>query len=147
MTQHSRSSEKRDRSGGDRLAQHAKPSIWEWVAAGIGGVLVAAVLGFMAYEAAMLSPHPTPRLAIRIDTVVAYPSGYVVEFRAMNDGDATAANVLVQGDLRSDTTLVERSEAVIDFVPAGSSRPGGLVFKNDPRRHKMEVRPVGFDIP
>jgi uncharacterized protein (TIGR02588 family) len=42
---------------------------------------------------------------------------------------------------------VERSEATIDFVPARSSRHGGLVFKNDPRRYRMEVRPVGFDRP
>jgi uncharacterized protein (TIGR02588 family) len=147
MTQGTRDSQRRERSGGDRAVQHAAPSIWEWVAAGIGGALVVAVLGFMAYEAATLSSHPTPRLTVRIDTVVAYPSGYVVEFRAMNAGDATAASVIVQGELRSDTTVVERSEAMIDFIPAGSSRSGGLVFKNDPRRFQAEVRAAGFDMP
>jgi uncharacterized protein (TIGR02588 family) len=147
MTQGSRASQKRERSNGDRPAQHAEPSIWEWVAAAIGGALVVAVVAFMAYEAATLSPHPTPRLAIRIDTVVADPSGYIVEFRAINSGDATATSVLVQGELRSDTGLVERSEGTVDFVPARSWRRGGLVFARDPRTHRMEVRPVGFDRP
>jgi uncharacterized protein (TIGR02588 family) len=148
MTQQgARASQKRERSDGGRPAQHAEPSIWEWVAAGIGGALVVAALGFMVYEAATLTAHPTPRLAIRIDTVVAYPAGYIVEFRAINAGDATAASVLVQGELRSDTGVVERSEAMVDFVPARSWRQAGRVFKNDPRGYRMDVRPVGFDRP
>jgi uncharacterized protein (TIGR02588 family) len=147
MTQGARAPHKRGPSQGDQPVQRAEPSIWEWVAAGIGGALVVAVVGFMAYEAATLSPHPTPRLAIRIDTVVAYPGGYIVEFRASNSGDATAASVLVEGELRSDTGVVERSEATIDFVPAGSWRTGGLVFTKDPRSYQMEVRPAGFGRP
>jgi uncharacterized protein (TIGR02588 family) len=127
--------------------QHAEPSIWEWVAAGIGGALVVAVLAFMSYEAATLGPHPSPKLAIRIDTVLAYPGGYIVEFRATNSGDATAAHVLVQGELRSDSGVVERSESTVDFVPARSWRTGGLVFAQDPRAFRVEVRPVGFDRP
>jgi uncharacterized protein (TIGR02588 family) len=142
-----RGSQRREPNDGERPAQHAASSIWEWVAAGIGGAMVVAVVAFMAYEAATLSPHPTARLAIRIDTVVAYPSGYIVELRAINSGDATAASVLVQGELRGDTGVVERSEVTVDFVPARSWRAAGLVFKNDPRRHRMEVRPVGFDRP
>lgn len=109
--------------------------------------MVVAVVAFMVYEAATLSPHPTPRLAIRIDTVVAYASGYIVELRAINSGDATASGVLVQGELRADTGVVERSEVTVDFVPARSWRRAGLVFAQDPRAHRMDVRPVGFDRP
>jgi uncharacterized protein (TIGR02588 family) len=101
----------------------------------------------MAYEAATAPPDAVPRLVVQVDTVVAYRSGYAVEFRAINDGDATAANVQVHGELRADTGVVEQSESTIDFVPARSWREGGLVFQNDPRRYRLEVRPVGFNRP
>jgi uncharacterized protein (TIGR02588 family) len=88
-----------------------------------------------------------PQLAIRVDTVVSYPHGYVVEFRAVNPGGSTAANVQVEGELRGDTGFVERSESTIAFVPARSWRTGGLVFRAEPARHRLEVRVVGFDRP
>lgn len=125
----------------------AHPSIYEWIAAAAGCTLVLLVIGFMVYEAATLSDHPVPRLAVRLDTVIAYPGGYIAEFRATNSGDATAAGVVIEGRIRDDTVLVERSEATINFVPAHSWRGGGLLFKNDPRRHTLEIRAVGFERP
>jgi uncharacterized protein (TIGR02588 family) len=147
MTERRRGSEKSEQREGDRPAQPAAPPIWEWVVAAMGGALVVAVLGFMAYEATTLSDHPMPKLTVRIDTVASHAGGHVVEFRVGNSGDATAADVLIQGELRSDVGVLERSEATIGFVPARSWRTGGLVFTNDPRRHRMEVRAVGFERP
>lgn len=137
----------RDGNSGDQRTRHRRPSLWEWAAAALGAAIVAAAIGFMVYDAVTAAPHPVPKIAVRVDTVVAYRSGYIVEFRAINAGDATAANVLVQGELRSDTGVVERSKATIEFVPGGSWRPGGLVFTKDPRAYRMEVRPLGFDRP
>lgn len=113
----------------------------------LGGAITIAVLGFMLYEALTEPANPVPKLVVRVDTIVAYPSGYVAELRAINAGDATAARVQVQGELRADTGVIERSESTVDFVPARSWRRGGLVFQNDPRRHRLEVRVVGFDRP
>jgi uncharacterized protein (TIGR02588 family) len=136
------------RNAGDRPARtHAKPSSWELVAAAIGAAIVVATLGFMVYEAMTAPPNAVPQIVVRVDSIVPYPSGYVVEIRAINAGDATAAAVQVHGELRSDTGVVDQSESTVDFVPARSWRPGGLVFKNDPRRYQVEVRPVGFDRP
>jgi uncharacterized protein (TIGR02588 family) len=132
---------------GDQRTAHRKPSLWEWAAAALGAAIVAATIGFMVYDAVTAPSDGVPKIEVRVDSVVAYSSGYVVEFRAINAGDATAASVLVQGELRSDTGVVERSEATVDFVPAGSWRPGGLVFTKDPRAYHMEVRPLGFDRP
>lgn len=115
--------------------------------AALGAALVAATLGVLVYEALTADPHATPRLTVRVDTVVADRSGYTVEYRAFNDGDATAARVLVRGELRDVARVVEQSESTIDFVPARSSRSGGLVFRNDPRAYRVEVRAVGFDRP
>jgi uncharacterized protein (TIGR02588 family) len=125
----------------------AKPSIWEHVAAAVGGAIVLATLAFMAYEALTTPTGAVPKLAVRVDTIVSYPHSHVVEFRAVNSGDATAANVQVEGELRADTGVVERSESTVGFVPAQSWRVGGLVFKTQPAGHRLEVRVLGYDRP
>ncbi len=136
------------RRGGEQPRRHAKPSAWEWAAAGTGAAVVLAAVGFMVYEAMTLDPHPTPKIAVRVDTVMAARSGYVVEYRAINEGDGTAARLLVRGELRDAAgVVVEQSESTIDFVPARSWRPGGLVFRKDPRLYRVELRPAGFDRP
>ena len=132
---------------GDQSATHHTPSIWEWTVAAFGAAIVLVAIGFMVYDAVTAAPGAVPMISVRVDRIVAYPSGYVVEFRTTNDGDATAAQVLVRGELRSDSGVVELSESTIDFVPARSWRIGGLVFTKDPRAHRMEVRAVGFDRP
>jgi uncharacterized protein (TIGR02588 family) len=55
--------------------------------------------------------------------------------------------VQVEGELRADTGVVERSESTVGFVPARSWRKGGLVFRAEPARYRLEVRVVGYDRP
>jgi uncharacterized protein (TIGR02588 family) len=138
------SQERRDKPLGH---PHAKPSIWEHAAGVAGATIVVATLAFMAYEALTTPTGAVPQLAVRVDTVVSYSNSHVVEFRAMNAGDATASDVQIEGELRADTGVVERSEATIAFVPAQSWRRGGLVFKGDPSIYRLQVRVVGFDRP
>lgn len=127
--------------------QRSRPSLWETTAGALGAVIVVATIAFMVYEAVTTPADPVPQLAVRIDTVVSYAEGHVVEFRATNNGHATAANVQIRGELLADTGVVERSESTVDFLPARSWRSGGLVFKADPTRHRVELRVVGFDRP
>jgi uncharacterized protein (TIGR02588 family) len=127
--------------------QRSKPPLWETAAAVLGAVIVGATIAFMVYEAVTTPADPVPQLAVRVDTVVSYADGHVVEFRATNTGHATAANVQIRGQLTADTGVVERSESTVDFVPARSWRRGGLIFKADPARHRVELRVVGFDRP
>jgi uncharacterized protein (TIGR02588 family) len=131
----------------DRRRSADKPAIWEWVAAALGAAVVLAAIGFMIYEAMTGGPHPIARITVEVDTIVPYSSGYVVEFRAINEGDASAARVVVSGELRSDTGVVERAEVTVDYVPARSWRKGGFVFAKDPRAHRVELRSKGFDRP
>lgn len=126
---------------------HAKPSLWEHAAAALGGAIVIATLAFMIYEAVTTPSDAVPQLAVRVDTIISYAHGHVVEFRAVNTGDATAANVQVRGELQADAGIVERSESTVDFVPARSWRKGGLVFNARPARDRLDVRVVGFDRP
>jgi uncharacterized protein (TIGR02588 family) len=129
------------------MEQHAKASVWEWVAAAIGAALVIAVIGFMAYQAIAARADLYPRISVSVDTIIGYGDGYIVEFRAENTGSATVAGLLVKGRISSDTGVVEESEVTIDFVPPKSRQRGGLLFTEDPRAYRLEVRPAGYDRP
>lgn len=121
-------------------------SAWEWAIAAVGALVVLSAVGFLLHDA-LTSPSTPPRIEITVDSVVATEHGHVVEFRARNHGYRTAARLLVEGEIRSDTGTVEKAQATIDYVPAQSSRRGGLLFEHDPRSHTLEVRGKGYDAP
>lgn len=131
------SGEKRDGSG---------TSGWEWAIAAVGALVVLSAVAFLLHDA-LTSPSTSPRIEIMVDSVVATEHGHVVEFRARNHGYRTAAGLLVEGEIRSDTGTVEKAEATIDYVPAQSSRRGGLLFEHDPRSYTLEIRGKGYDTP
>ena len=118
----------------------------EWGVAGLSTLLVLGAVGFLLHDAARGSPSH-PRIAIEVDTVVRAGQGYLVEFRAWNHGQTTAAGLLIEGEIRSDTGTVEKSEVTIDYVPSEGMRRGGLFFTHDPRRNRLEIRPKGYDRP
>lgn len=118
----------------------------EWAVAALGALLVLGAVGLMLHEALTQASTP-PSIEVSVDTIVRTPYGYVVEFRARNHGQQTAAGVVVEGELKSDTGTVEKAQVTIDYVPAGSSRSGGLLFAHDPRTHSVEIRPKGYDRP
>jgi uncharacterized protein (TIGR02588 family) len=130
-------------SNGDETQQ---TSLWEWAAAALSTVVVLGAIGFMLNEAFTVPSSP-PMITVRVDTIVAAGSGYVVEFRAQNSGQTTAAGLTIEGELRSDTGTVEKSNVTIDYVPAGSHRRGGLLFTHDPARYTLQIQPKGYDRP
>lgn len=123
-----------------------KASRWEWVAAAVGTLLVLGTVAFMLHEAFTGARTP-PAVAVTVDSVFPQESGFLVRIRAENTGGETAAGLLVEGELRSDTGTVETSEATIDYLPAGGKRFGGLFFEEDPRSNALTVRPKGYDRP
>lgn len=133
-----------ERKQGSRRRQPT--SQWEWVAAGISTLLVLGAVGFMGYEA-LVGPSGPPRLRIEVDSIMAAQGGYLVEFRVHNSGPATAAALLVKGELHADTGTVETSEVTIQFVPGEAARRAGLYFSHDPRLYRLEIRPKGYDRP
>jgi uncharacterized protein (TIGR02588 family) len=133
-----------DGGGGHNAPQATSP--WEWLVGLAGAVLVAATVAFMGYQAATDEDTP-PDIVIQVDSVSRLSGGYVVEFRAKNVGGTTAAQVQVQGELRGAAGVVETSGVSIDYVPSSSERRAGLLFRQDPRRHRLEVRATGYDLP
>jgi uncharacterized protein (TIGR02588 family) len=129
-----------------RRPGHPHTPLIEWIAALVSTLLVLWLLGYTAWEAFTHEERP-PIIAVRADSVIAAPGGFLVLFTARNEGGETAAALNVVGALRADSTTVEESQATIDFLPLGGERRGGLFFTRDPRHLSLELRAAGFDTP
>jgi uncharacterized protein (TIGR02588 family) len=119
---------------------------WEWAFGIAGFILVGATVVFLGYRAFAGAQGP-PDIAVRAESVVAVEGGYLVPISAVNKGDIPAANVTVQGALKSESATVETSEMTFQYLPGRSERKGGLFFGQDPRRLKLVVRARGYEKP
>jgi uncharacterized protein (TIGR02588 family) len=88
-----------------------------------------------------------PRFAITIESVAASGPDFLVRFSIRNDGDNTAAQVIVEGELEHGEASPETSSVTFDYVPAGSVRRGGVLFRHDPQTGQLTLRPLGFREP
>ena len=81
------------------------------------------------------------------ERVLGLEDGYLVQFRAFNQGGAAAAELMIEGEATGPDGSTEASEAVLDYVPARSSREGGLWFSGDPRAGQLTLRATGYAEP
>jgi uncharacterized protein (TIGR02588 family) len=130
--------------GSDQEAQ-AIPTL-EWIVGGIGFVIIAGVLGFLLYDG-MSDHNPLPDIKLSVDAVMPARNGYLVRITATNEGGLTAEGVIVEGELRSGTEMLERSQTVIEFLPSHSKKRAGLYFSRDPRQFELNLRPHGYEEP
>ena len=133
----------RDAEGPPRAP--AEISRWEWLAGGIGLLVLLALLGFLAREAT--TRRTPPDLVARVDSVSRGSSGWLAHLRVDNRGRETAVSVMVEGELATAAGDTMRSETTLDYVPGRSHRGGGLLFDQDPRLGKLDVRVIGFQEP
>ena len=136
------------RSGPDsknRQESNAIP-IWEWIIAAFGLVIVTGVLGFLLYETLGGNQLP-PDVRLSVDSVARTGNGYLVKITAVNDGGSTAEGVIIEGQLKNGSDLVERSETTLDYLPPRSKKKAGLFFMKDPRQFELQVRPFGYEEP
>ena len=118
----------------------------EWIVAIVSAALVLGVLGFLIYDG-VRSPRTPPGITIEVDSIQNAGPGYLVLFHARNSGHATAAEVVVEGELEADSGRVETSETTLDYVPAEGEQGGGLYFRHDPRRSRLRLRAQGYREP
>ena len=121
-------------------------SISEWIVAIVSAALVLALLGYLIYDGTR-SPRTPPDVTVEVDSIQKAGSGYLVLFRARNNGRITAAEVVVEGELEPESGKVERSETTIDYVPARGEQRGGLYFRTDPQRSRLRLRAHGYRDP
>jgi uncharacterized protein (TIGR02588 family) len=118
----------------------------EWMLAGLGALIICGSVGFLGYKAWTDGDGP-PAIQCETLEIRRVPTGYVVEIKLRNEGAATAAQLKIVGELIKDNSVIESGEAVFDYVPAGSTRSGGLFFLNDPRAYQLRIHPEGYQRP
>lgn len=115
----------------------------EWVVAALGAALIVTIIGYMIFFTSAHPPSP-PDVTVLQTSKVRVSQGYLVEFVARNEGNSTAANLVVKGVLTDGDRVVEESETTLDYVPQQAERKGGLFFRNDPSMHTVELQAGGY---
>jgi uncharacterized protein (TIGR02588 family) len=118
----------------------------EWLVAGLGALLVAGTIGYLTAQALWRDTTP-PDVRLVAEPARALEGGWLVRFRAFNQGGEPAAELLIEGELRGPDGSVETSEATLDYLAPGSQREGGLLFSRDPRRFELALRAKGYARP
>src|SRR5690606_35009510 len=77
-----------------RKSQPIPPA--EWVVAAVGLILTLGLLGFLL-RSALDGPRRPPDISVAVDSVVQQNSGWLAFVTATNAGDATAADVTLEG--------------------------------------------------
>ena len=123
---------------------HTAISPAEWIAVGISAaVVIGAIVTLLLHAGGNRTP---PDLVVAVDAVEPVTSGFLVRFTVENKGGTTAAHVVVRGESRG-AASGEDPEVVFDYVPDGSRRRGGLLFKADPRHGALTLRAVAYREP
>jgi uncharacterized protein (TIGR02588 family) len=117
----------------------------EWIAGGIGLLLVTFTVGFMLYSALTRGDAP-PDVRVELLSVTPVSDGFVAKFRAANHGDHAASQVHIFG-AHGEGSAREESEAVLDFLAAHSHKGGGLFFRREPSRDTLSLRATGYQEP
>ena len=125
--------------------QPTRISAWEWAAAAVATVMVISMV--VTLLLAGRREQTPPRFAVTIESVAASGPDFLVQFSIRNEGQKTAAQVIVEGQLERGETLPETSSVTFDYVPGGSVRRGGVLFRHDPRSGQLTLRPLGFREP
>jgi len=121
--------------------QPPRTPLLEWIASGLGLLLIIGVTAVIARDAFNGSADMAPDVTVAATRVRPSGTGFLVEFEARNVSPITAAQLTVEGKLPGGET----STATIDYVPGRSVRRGGLFFSEDPRGVKL--RALGYQDP
>ena len=122
--------------------QRATPLL-EWLVAGLGVLLVGGAIAFLVYHSVTRDRSP-PDIRVVTERVLDLDNGYLVQFRAFNEGRSAAAEVTIEAQLTGPDGTTEVGEAVLDYLPPRSDREGGLLFTGDPRAGELRLRAKGY---
>jgi uncharacterized protein (TIGR02588 family) len=131
----------------DKQDKAPREPLLEWIAAGLGLALTLGLIGVIGREAVTGDGKEPPAIEVQALSTRQLPSGFLVELVATNRSGGTGAAVTVEGELKSGEISVETSSLVLDYVPGHAERRGGLFFKEDPRKHQLELRALGYQEP
>lgn len=127
--------------------KEARQPHWiEWTTGAVSAALVAMLIGWIAWDA--LTPEDdSPDLSVRLVDTEPRQNGYQVRFEVSNAARATAADVVVRGELRDGDQIVEVVETTLDYVPMQSKASGGLIFQHAPGELSVRLSAIGYSEP
>lgn len=108
----------------------------EWIAAGLGLLVVLSALGVLLWHAVSGAGAPAS-LDIRPGAIARSGDAWRLQVEVRNTGERTAAQVEIEGALGEET-----ASAVIDYVPGHGRREAALVFSERP--DAADLRVVGW---
>lgn len=118
----------------------------EWIIGSVCGLLVLALLGFLAFEA-LSGGDGMPVLQAIAGPPVPAGESFVVPVRVSNSGRSTAADVAVEGRLVGEGGKEETASTTLDYVAGGSSAGAALIFTADPASGKFELAVKSYTVP
>lgn len=127
-------------------AQARKPARTEWVVAVLGAIMVLGAVAHLLHTALSRDRSP-PDVELAVVQTIELDGGYLVRFRARNQGGTAAESVRVGSELAMPDGAVETRRALLPELPPRSDREGGLVFEHDPRAGRLRLHVEGFAIP
>lgn len=134
------------RSEKGRHRERHDPHWIEWLTGLFSAVLIAAMLGWIGWEAFMRQASP-PDLSVTVLATEKATGGYRVSFDIHNTATTTAAAVPVVGRLLEGGRVIEENRVIFDYVAAESKSAGALLFQNDPAGRSLDIRPAGYTDP
>jgi uncharacterized protein (TIGR02588 family) len=133
-------------AGADDRARGRRIPLLEWIVGGLGAALVTGAIAFLVYHSLVRDQTP-PDIRVVAERVLDLGDGYLVQFRAFNEGRSAAAQVTIEGELIGPDGKTAVAEAVLDYLPPRSDRAGGLLFATDPRAGELRLRAKGYAEP
>lgn len=126
--------------------RRSKRPVIEWIVGGISLLITFGLIGFIGWNA-MQGPLTKPQISLHVTGIEASGEFYLVEFKAFNHGDQTAADVAVEGHLSAQGQETEIKGTTLDYLPGQSHASGGLFFRSDPRKGNLRISAVGYQLP
>ena len=114
----------------------------------LGAVSAAVIVVLMGYLVvrALANDGTPPDIVVELRGVTQVGAAWLVEVEATNLGSSPATDLEIEGEMPGPSGS-ERRSVVLEYVPAKSSRRGGLYFSGDPRTRPLTLRAVGFRSP
>ena len=115
------------------MNQYRKEKNWlEWCVFSGGLILVAAIVGYLAYDL-WTAPSGPPRVDVRLGEASERSGRYYVPVSVKNDGHEVAERVEIEVELKQINGQAEKAGFTVQFLPRGATRRGTVTFTNDPR--------------
>jgi uncharacterized protein (TIGR02588 family) len=127
----------------------ARKTFVEWltlsISLGIVGGLVFLVL--ILWSSSKEKSPANPITQVKQEEIFSQSQQFYVPFELINQGDETAIQVQVVGELKRNGTIEQSGPQTIDFLSRRETRKGVFVFQTDPRQGNLSIRVTNYQIP